>query len=61
MEGYDFMKDVLDDIEEEISTVPLRKSSSKPRKSKSQTNISDKGEEKRGRKKQKIEECIQVE
>ena len=38
------MKDVLEDIEEEIVTVPLRKSSSKPRRNKSEASITDKAE-----------------
>ena len=53
------MKDTLDDVDEEIVPVSMRKSSSKqPRRTKSEGVISEKSEggERRGRKKSKIEE-----
>jgi hypothetical protein len=60
MNGYEFMKDALDDVEDEIVALPLRKSSSRqPKKSKSEDKgdaEKDKAKEKRGRKKVKIDE-----
>jgi len=58
LNGYDFMKDALDDVEDEIVALPLRKSSSRqPKKSKSEDKGDvEKAKEKRGRKKIKIDE-----
>ena len=52
------MKDALDDVEDEIVALPLRKSSSRqPKKSKSEDKGDvEKAKEKRGRKKIKIDE-----
>ena len=60
LDGYDFMKDLLDDVEEEIVALPLRKSSSRqPKRTKSEGEKSNE-REKRGRKRNKLDEEKEV-